>query len=238
MTEVFVPGDQVGQCLTLNGSPIDFICAGSSTNRLPQPAKTFEVIKQLGVGSYATVYLVRENVKPAANRHVAESVRRRHYALKCLAKDETDGVELDAQMTEVTSSQKNTHHRISHSLFRLRTKIFYLSIQISSPFTASSARRHLCSCLWNMFPDMICLTFSTKIAIAVLTSLQSRIPMLMFCSHEGVFIFFLPCSHRCVMQLRCAIDTKSFIGTLNLRILWLRHAGRQQRVGKRNVRLW
>ncbi|KIK02964.1 hypothetical protein K443DRAFT_502321 [Laccaria amethystina LaAM-08-1] len=114
MTELFVPGDQVGQCLTLNGSPIDFICAGSSANRLPQPAKTFEVVKRLGVGSYATVYLVRENIKPAANRHVAEPVRRRHYALKCLAKDEIDGVAVDAPMTEVTISQKNTHHRKSH----------------------------------------------------------------------------------------------------------------------------
>ena len=238
MTDLFVPGDQVGQCLTLNGSPIDFICAGSSANRLPQPAKTFEVVKRLGVGSYATVYLVRENVKPAANRHVAEPVRRRHYALKCLAKDEIDGVAVDAQMAEVTSSQKNTHHRISHSLFRSRTKIFYLSTQTSSPFTASSARRLPCFCLWNMFPDMICLTFSTKIAIAVLTSLQSRIPMLMFCSHEGVLIFFLRCSHRCVMRLRCAMHTMSFIGTLSLRISWLHRAGRQQQVGKRSAKLW
>ena len=113
MTDLFVPGDQVGQCLTLNGSPIDFICAGSSANRLPQPAKTFEVVKRLGVGSYATVYLVRENVKPAANRHVAEPVRRRHYALKCLAKDEIDGVAIDAQMAEVQLTETYAPSHIS-----------------------------------------------------------------------------------------------------------------------------
>ena len=113
MTDLFVPGDQVGQCLTLNGSPIDFICAGSSANRVPQPAKTFEVVKRLGVGSYATVYLVRENVKPAANRHVAEPVRRRHYALKCLAKDEIDGVAVDAQMAEVQLTETYAPSHIS-----------------------------------------------------------------------------------------------------------------------------
>jgi len=119
MTELLVPGDQVGQCLTLNGSPIDFVCAGSSANGLPQPAKTFEVVKRLGFGSYATVYLVRENIKPTANRHVAEPVRRRHYALKCLAKDEIDGVAVDAQMAEVTNQNLLPFHPNIVTLYRV-----------------------------------------------------------------------------------------------------------------------
>ncbi|EIW67802.1 hypothetical protein TREMEDRAFT_39946, partial [Tremella mesenterica DSM 1558] len=53
--------------------------------------KTYQVIRQLGSGSYAVVYLVRE-----------KGGKRREYALKCLSKQNLEEEQLETQLFEAT----------------------------------------------------------------------------------------------------------------------------------------
>lgn len=84
-----------------------------------EPATEFEVVRQLGTGSYAVVYLVREVLSrppPSEDGHMPmmgpmelddKFVRRpetaygREYAIKCLSKANLDEEALAAQMSEV-----------------------------------------------------------------------------------------------------------------------------------------
>jgi hypothetical protein len=61
---------------------------GSQGGR-PRTKKTYEVIRQLGSGSYAVVYLVRER-----------GGRKREYALKCLSKHDLEEEQLETQLFE------------------------------------------------------------------------------------------------------------------------------------------
>ncbi|ORX33580.1 hypothetical protein BD324DRAFT_610564 [Kockovaella imperatae] len=56
-----------------------------------KPKKVYEVIRQLGSGSYAVVYLVRE-----------KGGRKREYALKCLSKQDLEPEQIETQLFEAT----------------------------------------------------------------------------------------------------------------------------------------
>ncbi|TRM69706.1 hypothetical protein BD626DRAFT_16828 [Schizophyllum amplum] len=96
--------------------------AGSAYEDAP-PAKSFQVIRKLGTGSYAVVYLVAEvlddderadssdeefdgmlgSFDETQAKHVARAPRLgRHYAIKCLSKANLDEEQLQAQAIEVS----------------------------------------------------------------------------------------------------------------------------------------
>lgn len=81
-------------------------------------ANEFEVVRKLGTGSYAVVYLVREvlsRTQPSEDGHcgaldLGDATRSKSYvtygrdfALKCLSKANLDQDAIAAQMTEVTA---------------------------------------------------------------------------------------------------------------------------------------
>lgn len=57
----------------------------------PRGKKIYEVVRQLGSGSYAVVYLVRER-----------GGRKREFALKCLSKHDLEEEQLETQLFEAT----------------------------------------------------------------------------------------------------------------------------------------
>ncbi|KAG8213998.1 CAMK/CAMK-unique protein kinase [Butyriboletus roseoflavus] len=96
-------------------------------------AKEFEVVRKLGTGSYAVVYLVREvlsRAQPSEDGHCGvldfgEPTRSktcitygRDFALKCLSKANLDQDALAAQMTEVTIHQSLRPHPNIVTLYR------------------------------------------------------------------------------------------------------------------------
>ena len=112
--DVLAPGDTVGQGFLLQGEPVQLV--SSSHTEL---AREFEVIKQLGTGSYAVVYLVQEvlsrpvhsedghmsTIGPmeldTTTKPVQDIVYGREYAIKCLSKADLDQDALAVQMSEV-----------------------------------------------------------------------------------------------------------------------------------------
>lgn len=119
--DVLAPGDVVGDGFLLQGEPIRLVSNGATTHDHREPAHELEVIKQLGTGSYAVVYLVQEVLsrplpsedghmstiglmeldsnRPPASPHI---VYGRKYAIKCLSKANLDEEALALQMSEVT----------------------------------------------------------------------------------------------------------------------------------------
>ena len=112
--DVLAPGDTVGEGFLLQGEPIRLVSSSHT-----QPAREFEVIKQLGTGSYAVVYLVQEVLSrpvhsedghmstiglmelDTTNKPVQHTVYGREYAIKCLSKADLDQDALAVQMSEV-----------------------------------------------------------------------------------------------------------------------------------------
>lgn len=64
------------------------------------PKRSYEVIRQLGSGSYAVVYLVRER-----------GGRKREFALKCLSKHDLEEEQLETQLFEATIHLSLPIHR-------------------------------------------------------------------------------------------------------------------------------
>lgn len=136
--DVFAPGDAVKEGGLLQGEPIRLVSIGS--NPLPpdeQPASEFEVVRRLGAGSYAVVYLVLEVLyrpPPSDNGHTLgqmdgfpSTVYGREYAIKCLSKADLDEDALAAQMSEVTIHQSLRPHPNIVTLHRtLETSSFLL----------------------------------------------------------------------------------------------------------------
>lgn len=119
LLDVLAPGDTVGEGSLLQGEPIRLVSASHT-----EPSPEFEVIKQLGTGSYAVVYLVHEVLsrplhsedghmstigqmeldtsnKPITNH---QTLYGRQYAIKCLSKADLDQDALAIQMSEVNLS--------------------------------------------------------------------------------------------------------------------------------------
>lgn len=116
--DVLAPGDFIGQGILLQGHHIRLAAAPDSTDF--DLANEFEVVRKLGTGSYAVVYLVREvlsRAQPSEDGHCGTldlgDISRsssyvtygRNFALKCLSKANLDQDALDAQMTEVCPVQ-------------------------------------------------------------------------------------------------------------------------------------
>jgi serine/threonine protein kinase len=119
-----VSGDVVGQGVCFQGETIRLVSIGAfpPASDYEEPAKEFEVVKRLGTGSYAVVYLVREVLfrpPPSDDGHTSIlgpieldgklSCRPcteygREYAIKCLSKANLDEDALAAQMSEVSTS--------------------------------------------------------------------------------------------------------------------------------------
>lgn len=84
--DVLSPGDIIGHGIPLRGEPLALV-ADNPHSALTQPS--FRVISELGQGSYAVVYLVQETSAP-----------HRHFAVKCLSKQDLDADALALQMSE------------------------------------------------------------------------------------------------------------------------------------------
>ncbi|KAJ8507110.1 hypothetical protein ONZ45_g10484 [Pleurotus djamor] len=118
--DVLYLGDIVGEGRLLQGEPVTAV---PITHHAPQsqddPATLFQVVRRLGTGSYAVVYLVREvlSAPPSDDGHSSllgsieldgpnSSSRRssieygREFAIKCLSKANLDDDALAAQMSE------------------------------------------------------------------------------------------------------------------------------------------
>ena len=80
------PGDIVGEGSELQGQVVRRVAIGDGAEG-EEPAKTFEVVRRLGAGSYAVVYLVKEvlHVGEEASEGVDEGC-------------ESDGADLDMSM--------------------------------------------------------------------------------------------------------------------------------------------
>lgn len=132
--DVLCPGDVVAEGQPLQNENIRLVPIPTDKPPLPEeeePAGEFEVIRRLGAGSYAVVYLVREvlyRAAPSYDGHITvgdmddrprlNNVYGREYAIKCLSKANLDQDALAAQMSEVTIHQSLrshpnivTHHR-------------------------------------------------------------------------------------------------------------------------------
>ncbi|KAE9408551.1 kinase-like protein [Gymnopus androsaceus JB14] len=148
LEDVFVSGDIIGEGATLQGETITLVSIGdavsfrSDTPDYEKPAKEFEVVRRLGAGSYAVVYLVCEVLyrPPSEDGHMVgamdlddtsrprpSTVYGREYALKCLSKANLDEDALAAQMSEVTIHQSLHSHPNIVTLHRtLETSSFLL----------------------------------------------------------------------------------------------------------------
>ena len=101
-------GDIIGPGLLLQGEPVELIHIPGVPPRYGQrPAMNLQVVRKLGAGSYAVVYLVREILDPLTDEALPSGSDRlgREYAIKCLSKVGYDADTLDAQMVEVSTSR-------------------------------------------------------------------------------------------------------------------------------------
>ncbi|KAH9920075.1 uncharacterized protein B0H18DRAFT_957254 [Fomitopsis serialis] len=151
VVDVLSQGDLVGEGISLQGETIVRVPISSSEPRADydEPAKEFEVVRTLGTGSYAVVYLVREVLSrpcspPSDDEHgvaVAGSMEMddgyfarhhaveygREYAIKVLSKANLDRDALDAQLFEATIHQSLPAHPNIVTLHRtLETPSFLL----------------------------------------------------------------------------------------------------------------
>lgn len=149
LEDVLVSGDIIGEGAILQDETITLVSIGdtvpsrSDTPDYEKPAKEFEVVRRLGAGSYAVVYLVCEVLyrpPPSEDGHTVgtleledtsrrrpSTVYGREYALKCLSKANLDEEALAAQMSEVTIHQSLHSHPNIVTLHRtLETSSFLL----------------------------------------------------------------------------------------------------------------
>lgn len=125
LDNVLSQGDIVGDGCLLQNERIRLVSIADAPDGYEQPALEFEVITQLGSGSYAVVYEVVEVLSrpPASDEgHMSlmDSMELdggrscweygRHYAIKCLSKANLDDDALAAQMSEVTIHQSLRPH--------------------------------------------------------------------------------------------------------------------------------
>ncbi|KAF8904380.1 kinase-like domain-containing protein [Gymnopilus junonius] len=138
---VLAPGDVVGHGFFLKGEQIRLVSPVAPHLSHSVPAQELEVIRQLGTGSYAVVYLVREVLfrpLPSDDGHMStiglmefdnkpQTVYGREYAIKCLSKANLDDDALALQMSEVTIHQSLQLHPNIVTLHRtLETSAFLL----------------------------------------------------------------------------------------------------------------
>ncbi|KAI9452488.1 kinase-like protein [Lactarius psammicola] len=143
--DVLSHGDIVGEGIHLQGEPLRLVEHVHAAD-YQESATEFEVVRKLGTGSYAVVYLVREVLcrsPPSEDDHFypggrlelddASATRSppteygREYAIKLLSKADLDEEELVAQFTEATIHQSIPVHSNIVTLHRtLETSAFLL----------------------------------------------------------------------------------------------------------------
>ncbi|KAF9528548.1 hypothetical protein CPB83DRAFT_894331 [Crepidotus variabilis] len=135
LADILIPGDLVGQGLHLNGEPLSLVANNPNTTNPPHVH--FQVVKELGEGSYAVVYLVREILQDYNNDDTigfmdedpTSVLYGREYAIKCLSKQNLDQEALSVQMSEVDIHQSLRLHPNIVSLHRtLQTSQFLLLV--------------------------------------------------------------------------------------------------------------
>ncbi|RPD78274.1 hypothetical protein L226DRAFT_456926 [Lentinus tigrinus ALCF2SS1-7] len=147
IVDVLSQGDLVGEGLYLQGEIVSRVPISSSEPRVDydEPAKEFEVVRKLGTGSYAVVYLVREVLSrpvPSDDGHAIAVGRMdlddgsfgnqsteygREYAIKVLSKANLDEDALTSQLFEATIHQSLPAHPNIVTLHRtLETPSFLL----------------------------------------------------------------------------------------------------------------
>ena len=111
--DVLYPGDFLSTDGDLQGEHIRLVSASISA---AQPAHEFQVVRRLGTGSYAVVYLVKEvlyrppidddpSVIGTLDLEPSQPIEYGgEYAIKCLSKENLDPDALAAQMAEVPVS--------------------------------------------------------------------------------------------------------------------------------------
>lgn len=195
--DVFYPGDIVGEDALLQGEPIRLVSIGSTSQSCAadyvEPAKEFEVVRRLGTGSYAVVYLVREVLSRSPSSddghgHISllgsmemdgpisqqGTEYGREFAIKCLSKANLDDDALAAQMSEVSASTLKKLLFLGQSGSGLIAVMFVHRspstsrcrlIPTLSPFTAPLRRLHSFSSSWNSFLARTFFTFWNRLAI-------------------------------------------------------------------------
>ncbi|KAF7790426.1 hypothetical protein EIP86_001381 [Pleurotus ostreatoroseus] len=151
--DVLAPGDLVGEGLLLQNETVYKVPIRGSVARpaSEEPMPTFEVVRLLGTGSYAVVYLVREvlHLAPVVtsddgmdldmsldghsvrdldiSQVKSENEYGREYAIKVLSKSNLDQDALDAQLVEATIHQSLPLHPNIVTLHRtLETRSYLL----------------------------------------------------------------------------------------------------------------
>ena len=186
IVDVLSQGDLVGDGLYLQGEIISRVPISSSEPRVDydEPAKEFEVVRKLGTGSYAVVYLVREVLSrplPSDDGHAIAVGRMdlddgsfgnqsteygREYAIKVLSKANLDEDALTAQLFEVRPAYMRgyamVYLTVSPLCYRPRFTSLSRPTPTSSRFIAPS--RPLLSCFFfsSSYPVKIFSTFSNK----------------------------------------------------------------------------
>ncbi|KAG9010805.1 hypothetical protein FRB94_009712 [Tulasnella sp. JGI-2019a] len=156
--EILSEGDVIGQGDSLHGETIELVHIPTSAARPEQspPATHLQVVRKLGAGSYAVVYLVKEIL----SRKLVEQPRGRgmglqfgdedddemnegtmweyeygrEFAVKCLSKASLSPEELVIQMFEATLHQSLPTHPNIVTLYRtLQTASFLLLVLESVP---------------------------------------------------------------------------------------------------------
>lgn len=106
--DVLSPGDQIGAGLRFRKERIRSVDLQSSEPPTMGSLANvkFEVVKKLGSGSYASVYLVREvietGIKSSNWRRNSMPTIPREFAVKCLSKAHLTPEQLEAQLLEVS----------------------------------------------------------------------------------------------------------------------------------------
>ncbi|KDQ57694.1 hypothetical protein JAAARDRAFT_58281 [Jaapia argillacea MUCL 33604] len=142
--DILSQGDLVGEGLELEGEAIRVVPIHNDTTGEERP-REFEVVRRLGTGSYAVVYLVREVLSRRTpsldsyspidsidmdytSSHRGEPVEYgQEFALKCLSKANLDEEALNSQMSEAHIHQSLPSHPNIVTLHRtLETRSFLL----------------------------------------------------------------------------------------------------------------
>ena len=200
--DVLAPGDIIGQGSLLEGEVVQLVssCAPTAAHSASpspdpeEPAREFEVVRRLGAGSYAVVYLVKEVLyRPPPSRSDdgheimdEEDFRRpstvygREYAIKCLSKADLDEEALEAQMAEVCCFLW-TVCLFAHYDPRRRYINLFALMRTSSPCTELWKLLPSCFYYWNSSLAKICFTFWNRLVITTKLTLH---PTLLHPTHR------------------------------------------------------
>lgn len=214
--DVLAPGDIVGEGCSLQGESIRLVSISSQLDvdddpELREPAQEFEVVRRLGSGSYAVVYLVKEVLSrspPSEDGHMStigsmefdsnlarrpETLYGREYAVKCLSKANLDEEALDAQLTEVRAVFSLAGFFYLPALTHIPRLLFIshcIHTPTLSPFTGLSRRLHFCFFYWNTFLVKICFTFWNRLAITMNRTVSIRLTQSPFLVPPQLPVYF------------------------------------------------